>query len=262
MTRLRYHTVLWGLILAGAMHPGQARLYAEEPPVDPVVKAVNTANEMLLGWQTKQARETLEPVKEKAANDAKVAASLAQVLMQEKKYTEAVKEMEAAVKLAPEDAALQLALGDLYALVKRTGDATAAFRRAATLAGEAVKKDEKDLRALFLLGVAQQRLREFDKAAAAFTKLVEISERRDAMALYELGVTRTLQGQWQQAMEALTAALELNKGIAYGYYYRALAAEKLGRKDMLINDMSRFLQLAANAPEASRAQAILNAAKR
>lgn len=234
----------------------------EEPPVDPVAKAVMTANEKLLGWQTKDAREALEAVKDTAASNAAVAATLAKVLVQEKKYTDAVKQLEAAAKLAPADAAIRVALGDSYLLVKRSADATAAFKRAATLAGEAVKKDDKDFAALFNLALAQQRLREFDKAAAGFAKLVEASEGSDVSALYELGVTHVFRGKWQEALDALTKVLEKHKGIAYGYYYRALAADKLGRKDLLINDMSRFLALAPNAPEASRAQAILNAAKR
>lgn len=234
----------------------------QEPPVDPVVKAVTTANERLVGWQTKEAREALEAVKDKASGNAAVAAALAKVLVQERKYPDAVKQMEAAAKLQPADPALQVALGDSYLLVKRSADAGAAFKRAATLAGDAVKKDAKDLQALFNLALAQQRLREFDKAAANFARLVEASQGNDAPVLYELGVTQAFQGKWQEAADALTKALEKNKGLAYGYYYRGLAAEKLGRKDLLINDMSRFLALAPSAPEASRAQAILNAAKR
>ncbi len=234
----------------------------EDPPADPVAKAVTTAHEKLLGWQTKDAREALEAVKERADSHAGVAAAMARVLVQEKKYADAVKQMEAAAKLAPNDVALQVALGDTYLLLKRTDDANAAFRRAVNLAGEVLKENDKDMQALFIQAQAQQRLRELDKAAAGFAKVVEASGGKDPEALYELGVTNVLRGKWQEAVDALTKALEINKGIAYAYYYRGLAAEKLGRKDLLINDMSRFLALAPNAPEASRAQAILNAAKR
>jgi len=54
----------------------------------------------------------------------------------------------------------------------------------------------------------------------------------------------------------------MESGLAYAYYYRGLAAEKLGRKDLLINDLDRFLALAPNAPEAAQARALLNAARR
>ncbi|MGH9363252.1 MAG: tetratricopeptide repeat protein, partial [Thermoanaerobaculia bacterium] len=64
------------------------------------------------------------------------------------------------------------------------------------------------------------------------------------------------------AVEQLDRAIAMDSGLAYAYYYRGLAAEKLGRKDLLINDLERFLALAPNAPEAERAKAILRAAKR
>lgn len=246
--------MLWGMTILTAAAVATAQ------PAPEAAKAVATANEKLLAWQTKEAREALEPVKGAAATDVAVAVALAQVMVQEKKYADAVKQLEEAAKLAPTDAAVQVALGDAYLLVKRSGDATVAFQRAVTVASEAAHGG--DARARFQLAQAQQRLKQFDKAAAGFSQLVEASGGNDATALFELGVTRTFQNRWQDAFETLTKALEKNAGIAYAYYYRGLAAEKLGRKDVLINDMGRFLYLAPNAPEASRAQAILNAAKR
>jgi len=235
---------------------------AAQPTPEAVAQAVAAANEKLLAWQTGEARAALEPVKGAAATDAAVAAALAQTLVQEKKYSDAVAQLEAAARLAPADPAVQVALGDVYLLVKRTSDANAAFGKAAALAGEAVAKNAGDVHALFQLARAQQRLKQLDKAAAAFSRVVEASGGNDATALFELGVTQSFQGRWQEAFDTLSKALDKNKGIAYAYYYRGLAAEKLGRKDVLINDMGRFLYLAPNAPEASRAQAILNAAKR
>ena len=40
------------------------------------------------------------------------------------------------------------------------------------------------------------------------------------------------------------------------------AAEKLGRKDLLVNDMERFLKLAPDAPEAELARMILRSVKK
>jgi regulator of sirC expression with transglutaminase-like and TPR domain len=81
-------------------------------------------------------------------------------------------------------------------------------------------------------------------------------------ALHQIGVTRAFQQQWAPAVEQLNRAIEMDSGLAYAYYYRGLAAEKVGRKDLLINDLERFLALAPNAPEAERARAVLNAARR
>lgn len=79
--------------------------------------------------------------------------------------------------------------------------------------------------------------------------------------LYQLGLTRALQQQWGPAVDLLTQAIDRDSGIAYAYYYRGLAAEQTGRKDLLIADMDRFLFLAPDAPEAARARRILEAAR-
>ncbi len=251
---------VWTLAALAAVGAGSWAA-AEQPP-DAVAAALNAANEKLLSWQTADARRALEPVLDKAAADAAVAMALAQVLVQEKKYPDAAKQLEAAAKLAPSDPAVQVALGDAYGLLKRSAEAKSAFERAVTLATAAREKNAGDLRAALYRAMAQQRLKQLEPAALALLEVVAAGGSDELVALYELGVTRALQGKWQEAFDTLTRALEKNKGFAYAYYYRGLAAEKLGRKDVLINDMGRFLYLAPNAPEASRAQAILNAAKR
>lgn len=247
--------------LAGLLAAQQATPPATPTP-DPVAEAVRLAEEKLWGWQTQDAKAALEPVRDKAKTHIQVAKAWARVLLQEKKYGEAVKLLEDVGKLAPKDASLQLTLGEAYLLANRAGDASAAFRRAKEKAEEALKADEGDAQARLHLALAQQRLKELDRSAENLEKLVREGKENDPVVLYHLGVTRCLQGKWAQALETLTKALELNKGLAYGYYYRALAADKLGKKDLLINDMGRFLHLAPHAPEASRAQAILAAAKR
>jgi tetratricopeptide (TPR) repeat protein len=234
----------------------------QESAPDPLEQAVKAAQEKLLSWQTKEAREALEPVKDQALSKPAVAQALAQVLQQEKKYPEAVKLLQDAAKAHGEEASLQVALGEAYLLANKQEEATKAFRRAKELAEKALAANEKDSAARLQLALAQQRLKELDKAAAQFLQLVEETNQADPVLLYHLGVTLVLQGKASQALETLNKALELNKGLAYAYYYRGLAAEKVGKKDLLVNDMSRFLHLAPNAPEASRAQAILAAAKR
>jgi tetratricopeptide (TPR) repeat protein len=234
----------------------------QESAPDLLEQAVKAAQEKLLSWQTKEAREALEPVKDQALSKPAVAQALAQVLQQEKKHPEAVKLLQDAAKAHGEEASLQVALGEAYLLANKQEEATKAFRRAKELAEKALAANEKDSAARLQLALAQQRLKELDKAAAHFLQLVEETNQSDPVLLYHLGVTLVLQGKASQALETLNKALELNKGLAYAYYYRGLAAEKVGKKDLLVNDMSRFLHLAPNAPEASRAQAILAAAKR
>ena len=113
--------------------------------------------------------------------------------------------------------------------------------------------------ASYYLGVAQQQLKQDDEA---ITTLQGARAPQPALIPYQIGVTRYFQGGWGAAVEQLNNAANMDSGLAYAYYYRALAQDKKGRKDLLVNDMGRFLALAPNAPEAAQAKAILNSVKR
>ena len=69
------------------------------------------------------------------------------------------------------------------------------------------------------------------------------------------------QADHQAAFDSLSQAIDLYSGYAYAYYYRALAADKIGKKDITVNDLDRFLRLAPNAPEAPKAERILKSAR-
>ena len=70
-------------------------------------------------------------------------------------------------------------------------------------------------------------------------------------------MTKMLQGDNQAAFDQPSRAIELYSGYAYAYYYRALAANKIGRQDVAVNDLDRFLRVAPGAPEAPKATRLL-----
>lgn len=253
---------VFGFVVFLGLGACQPVLAQEEPVEDPVTRALGVAQEKLASWQTEEAKKALEPIKDKVKTNPSVALAWGQVLVQEKKYADAAKLLKEAAKTAPKDPAIQVNLGEVYQLAKKSTEASKAFRKAKELAEEALKKDEEDATARLQLALAHRGLKELDQAAANLEKLVLQGQGADPMVLYHLGVTLLLQKKWQQAYDALDKALEINKGLAYGYYYRGLAAEKLRKNDVLVNDMGRFLHLAPKAPEASRAEAILAAVKR
>jgi tetratricopeptide (TPR) repeat protein len=223
------------------------------PAAGPPPAEVGRAERSLIEYKTGEARSALNPVADQADRNAAVAAALGRVLDQEKKYGEAADRLRKATELAPSDPAAFVYLGETY-LHSHSGDADGAFRKAADLA----KGGGPD--ADYFLGVAQQRLRQYDQAVEALQR-ARGKDPGNALIPYQIGVTRVFQEKWPDALDQLNKALEMDSGIAYAYYYRGLAAEKLGRKDLLVNDMERFLALAPNAPEAERAKAVLRAAK-
>ena len=66
-----------------------------------------------------------------------------------------------------------------------------------------------------------------------------------------------MQENWKAAKSSFDAVHELDPRFAHLYFYRALAWDKLGRKDQAINDLDQFVRLAPNSNEAKTARAIL-----
>ncbi|HBL29992.1 MAG TPA: hypothetical protein DD490_24395 [Acidobacteria bacterium] len=229
----------------------------ESAPVqEPAPPEVRTVDRQLWEFKTGEARSTVEGIAGKAESNAAVATVLGRVLEQEKKYGESEARLRKATELAPSDPAAFLYLGETLLRQRKGGDADSAFRKAEELGGAQGGKDGHYVR-----GVALQRLRRYDDAIQALDQAGE-ADGGNALVPFQMGVTRVFQEQWQPALDQLNRAIEMDSGIAYAYFYRGLAAEKLGRKDLLVNDMERFLALAPTSPEAERAKAILRAAKR
>src|SRR6185295_7415468 len=101
------------------------------------------------------------PLLPKAATSSSVSLALGQVLTQEKSYGDAEAQLKKAAQLAPSDPAPYVALGEAYLYEKRQGDADAAFQQAAQAAQAASGPS-----AAYYLGVAQQRLKQYDQAIA------------------------------------------------------------------------------------------------
>ncbi|HEX4963399.1 MAG TPA: tetratricopeptide repeat protein [Thermoanaerobaculia bacterium] len=225
-----------------------------KPGPEPPPPGLDAVGEKLWHYQTDAARDSLSPFLDKADANAYVATAYGRVLEQQKSYGDAEARLRKAAALAPGDPAPYVYLGEVLLRQRRDDDAGAAFRQAADAARAKGGAD-----AAYYLGVAQQRLKQYDAAVAT---LAGARAPQPALIPYQIGVTRAFQENWPAAADQLTAAIGQDSGLAYAYYYRGLAADKLGRKDMLVNDMERFLALAPNAPEADRARAVLRAVKR
>jgi tetratricopeptide (TPR) repeat protein len=243
--------------------PGQQQPAPEQPaqPQAEPARAEQTPpagidgiDERLWHYQTGPARDALGKFMDQADANAYVALAYGRVLDQEKKYGDAEGRLRKATELAPNDPAPYVYLGESYYQQRREGDANNAFRKAAEVA-----QARGGSSAAYYLGVAQSRLKQYDAAVAT---LQGAQAPQPALLPYQIGVARFGQGNWSAAAEQLNHAIEMDSGLAYAYYYRALAQDKLGRKDLLVNDMGRFLALAPNAPEAANAKAILNSVKR
>lgn len=225
-----------------------------EPPPAPVPPAaVGTVDRLLWQYKTGEARSAVQSVAGDAGQNPYVATALGRVLDQEKKYGEAEGQLRKAAELSPSDPAPWVYLGEALLRQRKTGDAQGAFRKAADLA-----QAKGGAEAAYFLGIAQYRLGNYDQAVST---LNGARAGNPALVPFHIGMARAFQENWQAAAEQFDRALELDSGLAYAYYYRGRAQERLGRKDRLINDMERFVALAPNAPEADSARSILRAVK-
>ena len=222
-----------------------------------VTKAMKKVDRQLLSFNPEKARQMLEPVM--GDDDPRVKAAVGQILILEEKYDEGVAELKVAAKKS-DDPLISLALGDAQVAAGKRGQARSSFQKAADQAEAVLATDAANATAQFALGAAQRRDKQY---AEAITNLQQ-ARAKDAgnpRIPFELGMAKMAQNDYQAAFDAFSGAIDSYSGYAYAYYYRALAANQIGRKDVTVNDLDRFLALAPNAPEAAKAQRILQAAR-
>jgi tetratricopeptide (TPR) repeat protein len=223
----------------------------------PPPQAVLEARAYLNAYATEKARAALDPLM--SDDDPVVTTTRARVLEQEQDYEGASVELRAAADRDPSNPAALVYLGETLFHADQADKAKDAFARAERRARARVDSDPADAEALYFLGVAQQRQLRYDEAIASLERARK-ADPANAMIVYQLGTTRAFQERWQEAYDLLSQAISMEPGIAYAYYYRGLVAGKLDRKDILVNDMERFLAMAPRAPEADKARKIRGAA--
>ena len=78
-----------------------------------------------------------------------------------------------------------------------------------------------------------------------------------AYGSYQLGHVLTFQREYGQAAETFDRAADLNPSFAYAYYYAGMSYREVSRIDLMAIRFERFLELAPEAPERTRVQAIM-----
>ncbi len=244
-------TLILLLVTTLATAAGAQAQTTESP--DQILSQVDTR---LLAWDTAEARQLLDSLAGAGGTAAKIAAG--RLLSQEDRLDESTAQLTAAVAAAPADPSPAIYLGETHRLADRSAEAKQAFELAAQRAADGLGTAPDNVRLLVALGVAKQKLRQLPEALEALEKAHQLAP-GNVEATYQLGVTHAMARNWARAVDTLTEALSQNREIAYAYYFRALAADKVDRKDLLINDLNRFLALAPGAPGAPRARSILDA---
>ena len=148
--------------------------------------------------------------------------------------------------------------GEVLRWLDKSDEAKRAWQNAKDRASALVAENSKDARAKFYLGASLVRLKKPDQARKALKKAKRLGFDKP-MVDFQIGLSHMFQENWKAAKNSFDAVHELDPRYAHLYFYRGLAADKLGRKDQLLNDMDQFVKLAPNSPEAKTARAILSA---
>jgi len=148
----------------------------------------------------------------------------------------------------------------LYAQNKRQ-EAISAWQIAAKRAGALAKSKPNDATAQFYLGAASVRAKKYGPARNAL--LLAVRGGFDpAMVNHQLGLSFLFAESWTEARAAFDLGLTVNPRYAPMYFWRAMAWEKLGRKDEMLLDLGQYVKLAPNGPMAGKAKTLLKSAGR
>jgi tetratricopeptide (TPR) repeat protein len=121
---------------------------------------------------------------------------------------------------------------------------------------EAALRDNPDLRARAYRAASLAKLRRYAEAEALAKQVLD-AQPTDDMAVAALGGALVGQGKYDEAVARLTTALQVRPDLAYAYYWRGQAYDKLKKTPSMADDFQAFLRLAPNAPEAKLVQAVL-----
>jgi tetratricopeptide (TPR) repeat protein len=164
--------------------------------------------------------------------------------------------LTAQAKKSPEDPVAEYYRGVVLGWTDQREKATAAWQSSKQRAEALVDKNSKDARAQYYLGASLVQLRKPVDAQKALKKAGR-ADWDKPMVDFQTGLSYMLQENWKAAKDSFDAVHELDPRYAHLYFYRALAWDKLGRKDQMINDLDQFVRLAPNSNEAKTARAIL-----
>ena len=217
-------------------------------------EAVGQVVQKLQEWSPAEARSRLQPILD--LDRAEHHVLLGRLLFEERNTKDAETHLRHAAAAQPADPEALLWLGEMLLAIGREAEAMQAFEQSLPRSEKLAQSAPNDARSQRMLGWSLQRTKRYAQSLAALERARELAP-GSAETSYLMGLTYAFQEKWNPAVRELTVALESDPGLAYAYFYRGLAASRLGRKDMLLDDLGRFVELAPTSPDIERAQRML-----
>jgi tetratricopeptide (TPR) repeat protein len=159
------------------------------------------------------------------------------------------------------DAVAAYFYGEILNQQKKRQEANAAWQAAAKSAAAAVKADPTDATAQFYLGASLVRAKRYEEARTAL-RLAVRGGFDEPMVNHQIGLSYLFADKWKEAKDAFDLGLSVDPRYAPMYFYRAMAWDKLGRKDNMLIDLDKYVKLAPNGPDAGFAKSVLKSSGR
>jgi tetratricopeptide (TPR) repeat protein len=233
-----------------------------QQPNDKAQAVADRAIADLSAWKTQSARKYLQSQKAKFGSTPEFQTAWALLEIQEgasgKKamVTSGSTSLSKMSKNKAVDAMAAYHYGELLYDQDKRNEANAAWQAAAKSAAAMVNKEPTNATAQFYLGAAQVRNKRYDEARKALRIAVR-GGFDEAMVNHQIGLSYLFSESWSEAKDAFDLGLSVNPRYAPMYYWRAMAWEKLGRKDNMLIDLDKYVKLAPNGPMAGKAKSIL-----
>jgi tetratricopeptide (TPR) repeat protein len=250
-------TVLAGSIAAEQKKP--LKLEAQD--------VANRAIADLAGWKTQDARTYLEQQQEKFGSTPEFRTAWALLEIQEgadgkkKMVDQGISSLSSMTKNQAINAVASYHYGEILYEQNKRKEANAAWQAAANSAGARLKEDPEDATALFYRGASLVRTKKYQEAREAL-QMAARAGFDAAMVNHQIGLSYLFAESWQKAKDTFDVGLDADPRFAPMYFWRAMAWEKLGRKDNLLLDLDQYLKLAPKGPYAGKARAVLKSAAR
>jgi tetratricopeptide (TPR) repeat protein len=233
----------------------------DQTAVESAESVANQAIAELAAWDNKEAKKILKKAKGKYGSTPAFQTAWALLEIQEaadddQKSLDSFADLNKAGKIKSFEAAASYFEGEILYQNNQRDDAQKAWQMAADRAAEMIAADQDDATAQFYFGAASVRLKEFGDARKALKSALR-NGFDSAMVHHQMGLSFLFQEKWDKAKEEFDTGLEIRPRYAPMYFWRAMAWDKLGRKDNMLIDLDMYVKLAPNGPDVGRAQAVL-----
>jgi tetratricopeptide (TPR) repeat protein len=265
MSRISCLTIC--LAVAFTTSVGNVAAEDNQKSVDQAQAVANRAIADLAAWKNQNARKYLQNQKAKFGSTPQFQTAWALLEIQEGadgKKTMVDSGMAGLSKMSKNksvDAVAAYYYGEILYSQNKRQEANAAWQAAAKSAAAAVKADPNDATAQFYLGAALVRAKRFEDARTAL-RLAVRGGFDEPMVNHQIGLSYLFSEKWKEAKDAFDLGLSVDPRYAPMYFYRAMAWDKLGRKDNMLIDLDQYVKLAPNGPDAGFAKSVLKSAKR